>query len=804
MPALAQEAAEIYSDFEIPGVASSGQNEPDKGRIRALWLALDATLSSIASFGTVTVAYATRAELFADLAHDAGTTGLVYDDPDAALNGFYVKSGASGAGAWTITPIGVPATFVAEFAAEQLVQDGRLDTIDAELALPPKQLVPAIPIGGNLPDGAPAYQGSWLVPPASIVDATRPELTEVGVDSVGVIPAAGAAFLYVTHNYPVVPGDWVIGSVVLEKSPTADWPALDTADIVYVGNIGVTGPQQSLAPSKGQLLFFEDLGDDMRRYVIAGQLGTAPFGSVVDAPLEASFLGVSNITTEDLKVGAYALGTSRDRVFDIDWRVFDTGRATGSVDETLESYGARLTALDGGAGDQATPQLLAPSSYFLVEGRPTRLYRAGMTPYREKSLYDFAAIGENGDQGGVVWSDGRQLVLDAETFSGAGWIAAMERAQDTQVNYRKPVTWRSTDAVSAASPTVLCIGDSLTFRGWVSKMRTRLLASGMTPALVGTFADVSGTVLTEGRASWQSGHFTFKYRWVNADGSGAIYPVRTGAGSGVTFNVTRSGGVITAITASGGSGYDNHPAMPVVIVGGGGDAAYATVAISGGVPGAVTVVAGGSGYSASPTVTMPPTVAEYLAMPLAPYSPDANAYAPRWSYNPFIRPSTGGDAAGQVFNGFIFDLDFYLARFAIADPTQIIIALGVNDILRETPTAETIDTLDILISRCQAAIGTIEVGLAFYGLPNPSGSADAFDLIEAALVAFDGREAEGIYMLPFWQMMDPKLTFDFTASATDAYGVETGATGDNIHPTTGGVGYAQAGDCAFAWIMNVA
>lgn len=55
-------------------------------------------LSATSAAGTW---YATRALMNADLAHDAGTLGIVYADPNPALNGMYVKQGASGSGSWT-------------------------------------------------------------------------------------------------------------------------------------------------------------------------------------------------------------------------------------------------------------------------------------------------------------------------------------------------------------------------------------------------------------------------------------------------------------------------------------------------------------------------------------------------------------------------------------------------------------------------------------------------------------------------------------------------------------------------------
>jgi len=54
----------------------------------------------------VDVVYETAAELTADLAHADGAIALVYADPESENSTYWLKSGASGAGAWTRTNIG--------------------------------------------------------------------------------------------------------------------------------------------------------------------------------------------------------------------------------------------------------------------------------------------------------------------------------------------------------------------------------------------------------------------------------------------------------------------------------------------------------------------------------------------------------------------------------------------------------------------------------------------------------------------------------------------------------------------------
>lgn len=94
--------AEIYRDSATEGVPATGDHEPDKAAIRAIGPLLDTALAALAAT-KVDVSKASRALLEADLAWPANSIGLVTADPVPANNDLYVKSGASGAGAWTLT-----------------------------------------------------------------------------------------------------------------------------------------------------------------------------------------------------------------------------------------------------------------------------------------------------------------------------------------------------------------------------------------------------------------------------------------------------------------------------------------------------------------------------------------------------------------------------------------------------------------------------------------------------------------------------------------------------------------------------
>jgi hypothetical protein len=89
----------------------------DMGALR-VWLArLNGSLSTLTLGGVPTVIKQTRALLNDDLAHAADSIAIVYGDPVTANNDLYLKSGASGAGSWTL--IGVLQGVAADAAASR-------------------------------------------------------------------------------------------------------------------------------------------------------------------------------------------------------------------------------------------------------------------------------------------------------------------------------------------------------------------------------------------------------------------------------------------------------------------------------------------------------------------------------------------------------------------------------------------------------------------------------------------------------------------------------------------------------------
>jgi hypothetical protein len=269
------------------------------------------------------------------------------------------------------------------------------------------------------------------------------------------------------------------------------------------------------------------------------------------------------------------------------------------------------------------------------------------------------------------------------------------------------MTFYASPAVKSGSPRILVIGDSLSFQGTVTTLKENLLAAGVTPEFLGTIQDAGGT-WCEGRSSWGFSDFTRKQLAVNADGSGATYPV----------------------DAAGGDG----------------------------------------------RVT---SAEEYLALDPRP------GWMLRWQYNPFVRPALATDDPALVKNGYVFDVRFYLDRFGMPDPDVVMIALGANDTVRNeqaTATANEIEGLGVLHAQVRAALPRAQVAVIVNGFPGDYAWAKHLPFVRHVLDAYGHREAESLFVLPAYLVVDP-------ATVTDG-----------IHPDA--TGRSQWAGMTFGFVMN--
>lgn len=390
--------------------------------------------------------------------------------------------------------------------------DVRLDAVETKVG----NIVEPIPAGGDLPNGAPKYNGSWLVPPAngSITPATDPAILSIGVKYEHRLATNDGSYFRIDLPSDVYAanGSYVMGSVIVRKNTATSWSSIEAAgEFLTVSCIPTdNGTQNNVSVTAGATRTFEVISDNIRRCKITAQLTT------LSSPLDWVIVYPHGFPAE-VWVSGFAFGTSNKPIIDLDYTAFDYARGA--------EFNTRLTTVEavvGTADPQPEPLMLFPSSLPVIQGQPMPLYRSRLTERNTKTAYAFAVIGRGSKLEAVQWDDGKQLAVDGARLSGAGYIMA----QNATGTFRRPVNFRSSPATKTGNPVykLLTIGDSLSQQGQTSIVEDKLVAAGVPVTMLGTFKDTGGS-WGETRASWAALTYTNAQTAVNSDGSGAISPV---------------------------------------------------------------------------------------------------------------------------------------------------------------------------------------------------------------------------------------------------------------------------------------
>lgn len=223
---------------------SGSPTSPAKEAIIRLFGLIEGVIGSAINglaFGN-SIVYATRAALFADLAHAAGTLGVVYNDSTAGYNGVYVKSGASGAGSWSLTSLALPSTFAADLAGVIAAQATTAAALKASAS--PGALYMAGSTGTAFYDQNGLFgTGRTLYLPRDLSKQVQPDSTRFALASIGAESAVwpgmtaltlGAGTLYVVYVDTSVPGDGYKTAAYADALPPAS-PSLILVGFVYSG-----------------------------------------------------------------------------------------------------------------------------------------------------------------------------------------------------------------------------------------------------------------------------------------------------------------------------------------------------------------------------------------------------------------------------------------------------------------------------------------------------------------------------------------------------------------------------------------
>lgn len=553
----------------------------------------------------------------------------------------------------------------------------------------------------------------------SVVAVTDTELNKIGITHA--MSLANTANVQDSYGKLVADacyygvGDWLAYSFFIK---TADWAGLDVSRLraLCLPMTGGGAQTNIMINSLGYEIFRSDL----RRYygVLKIPAGITDINQVwIEVTASAG-------RSAPLYVTGHAAALSRFRPIGVDWSDFDP-YAEENHETRIDTIEAELNL----ATPQSVAGFLVPSSYHMVQGRPLKLYRHGLTEYGRGNRFDIVFKGKSSGNIPFVGYVEKAIDLDGNRLSGAGHVYSRPANGATSI-WRRPVTFYSSAPTKTGSPKILVIGDSLTQEGTVTKLKDKLVTAGVTPTFLGTVVDDGGT-LCEGRPSWEFSDFTRKYLFIDV-----ANPIAGGTTPTYPIDATANGdGVVT-------------------------------------------------------------TVASYLALG------NSGNYGPRWKYNPFIRPTQAGDNAAFVKNGYIFDLDFYLTRFSFADPDIVLIALGTNDFTSNnnaTSAANVAEGLNIMVTQIAAAAPAAKIAICFKDIGTGPNVA-----IKAAIDTYADREAEGIFLLPIYSVLDEFAIYDaarnVTVNSTDVYGVQNISITDSIHP--GDVGKEQWAEMTFAFVMN--
>jgi len=168
-------------------------------------------------------------------------------------------------------------------------------------------------------------------------------------------------------------------------------------------------------------------------------------------------------------------------------------------------------------------------------------------------------------------------------------------------------------------------------------------------------------------------------------------------------------------------------------------------------------------------------------------------------WNPFLRPSTGGDPAGRIFNGYIYDPAFYRARFttlSLPIPDAVVINLGTNELQHgglPANNGRVTRGLDTIVGQTRDAWPTTYIGLVCNPLPFHSLSEARWeqqmilyrliqDYVNDNAADVDGGGNPYIFLINAGAHCSPEVTVEPDVESTDAVtGSTVVSTSSNLH-----------------------
>lgn len=162
-------------------------------------------------------------------------------------------------------------------------------------------------------------------------------------------------------------------------------------------------------------------------------------------------------------------------------------------------------------------------------------------------------------------------------------------------------------------------------------------------------------------------------------------------------------------------------------------------------------------------------------------------------YNPFLRASTGGDPAGRIKNGYIFDPATYFTGTGNTPPEVWVINLGRNDVSQQTQATALEQIEDGINIICQQIRDYDADALIIWSLPPYSIEHDAAKRAvdhlarRKVIETINDLADDKIICAPLWAFVDQSLGFRTSTSSTDSEtDVPTVTHADTVHPWLAG------------------
>ncbi|MGO1078345.1 SGNH/GDSL hydrolase family protein [Inquilinus sp. CA228] len=185
--------------------------------------------------------------------------------------------------------------------------------------------------------------------------------------------------------------------------------------------------------------------------------------------------------------------------------------------------------------------------------------------------------------------------------------------------------------------------------------------------------------------------------------------------------------------------------------------------------------------------------------------------AEKQTFDVMTREATGGDPAGSIYNGRIYDFAYYLTNTGITPPTHVWICLGTNDIAAyaAATAADWVNkALVIMVGSILATVPTAKIAIGLPTLPRTA-TADArwnasYGLAIRAMLKFKRTLANAqVKVIPIWAHINQVTGFansEVVVSTDVDTGMVTLDNGDLLHPSPAGV--HQYAEVVAAWVAN--